>query len=117
MRTDPDGSLAESVLGGTYADGAGSAGLEYQYQQLLAGQGGLESIFESPYGVSLPSAPPVILHRPVPGTGLELTIDAPLQFVTEQALGTELVDAARRLAAPRSSWTRRPARSSRCRAS
>jgi cell division protein FtsI (penicillin-binding protein 3) len=93
VRTDPDGSLAESVVGNTFADGAGSAGLEYQYQQLLAGQGGLESIFESPTGVSLPSAPPVILHRPVPGTGLELTIDAPLQFVTEQALGTELVDA------------------------
>jgi cell division protein FtsI (penicillin-binding protein 3) len=93
VRTYPDGSLAESVLGNTYADGAGSAGLEYKYQQLLAGQGGLESIFESPTGVSLPSAPPVILHRPVPGKGLELTIDAPLQFVTEQALGTELVDA------------------------
>jgi cell division protein FtsI (penicillin-binding protein 3) len=93
VRTDPDGSLAEPVVGNTFADGAGSAGLEYQYQQLLAGQGGLESIFESPTGVSLPSAPPVILHRPVPGTGIELTIDAPLQFVTEQALGTELVDA------------------------
>ena len=92
-RTNPDGPLAESVLGSTFSDGAGSAGLEYEYQQLLAGQGGLERFFESPTGVSLPSAPPVILHRPVPGTGLELTLDAPLQYVAEQALGTELVDA------------------------
>ncbi|HEY8081624.1 MAG TPA: penicillin-binding protein 2, partial [Acidimicrobiales bacterium] len=48
---------------------------------------------ESPYGVSLPTSHVTVLHRPVPGTGLELSIDAPLQFVTEQALGTELVNA------------------------
>jgi len=93
QRANPDGSLAASVLGGNYASGAGSAGLEYQYQQLLAGQSGDERLFESPYGVSLPTAHVTVLHRPVPGTGLELTVDAPLQFVTEQALGTELIDA------------------------
>jgi cell division protein FtsI (penicillin-binding protein 3) len=92
-RSNPDGALAESVLGGTFANGAGSAGLEYANQQLLAGQNGVEQVGESPSGVSLPFAPTVILKRPIPGTGLELTIDAPLQYVTEQALGTELVDA------------------------
>jgi cell division protein FtsI (penicillin-binding protein 3) len=92
-RTDPDGAIAETVLGGTHSDGAGAAGLEFEYQQLLAGEDGVERTFESPSGVALPSMPPVVLHRPVPGTGLELSIDAPLQFVTEQALGTELVDA------------------------
>jgi len=93
QRTYPDGALAESVLGGTYVNGAGSAGLEYADQQLLAGQNGVERVFQSPNGVSLPSTAPVILQRPIPGTGLELTLDAPLQYVTEQALGTELVDA------------------------
>ena len=38
VRTYPNGPLATSVLGGTNAAGAGSAGLEYQYQKLLAGQ-------------------------------------------------------------------------------
>jgi cell division protein FtsI/penicillin-binding protein 2 len=93
QRTNPDGALAASVLGGTFADGAGSAGLEYADQQLLAGQDGVEQIGQSPSGVSLPFAPAVISQRPIAGTGLELTIDAPLQYVTEQALGTELVDA------------------------
>src|SRR6202035_5869425 len=92
QRTYPDGSLAASLLGGTYASGAGSAGLEQEYQQQLAGQGGIERIFRSPIGVNLPSAQPVIVRRPIPGEGLELTIDAPLQYVTEQALGTELVN-------------------------
>lgn len=88
-RSDPDGSLAETVLGGTNV-GPGAAGLESQFQSLLAGQDGEERVFESPSGVTLPNAQAVIVHRPVQGTGLELTIDAPLQYVTEQALGDEL---------------------------
>jgi cell division protein FtsI (penicillin-binding protein 3) len=92
VRSNPDGALAQTVLGGNYASGAGSAGLEYEYQSLLAGQSGVERVLESPYGVALPSVQPVVLRRPVQGTGLELTLDAPLQFVTEQALGTALVN-------------------------
>lgn len=91
QRVYPDGSLAASVIGSTYADGAGSAGLEYQYQQLLAGQSGEERTYQSPNGVSLPSSQVQVLRKPVAGTGIETTIDAPLQFVTEQALGQELV--------------------------
>jgi len=91
-RIYPEVSLAQTVLGGTYADGAGSAGLEYEFQHLLAGQNGVERLFESPYGVALPSSQPVVVQRPVAGTGLELTIDAPLQFVVQQALGNELID-------------------------
>ena len=90
-RTNPDGSLADTLLGGLYASGAGAAGLEYEYQSLLAGQSGVERLFESPYGVALPTAQAVVLRRPIPGTGIETTIDAPLQYVTEQALGSQLV--------------------------
>jgi cell division protein FtsI (penicillin-binding protein 3) len=90
-RSNPDGSLASTLLGGVDNAGLGSAGLEYQYQQLLAGQSGSERILETPYGVSLPSGRVVVLHRPVAGESVELTVDAPLQFVTEQALGQELV--------------------------
>jgi cell division protein FtsI (penicillin-binding protein 3) len=91
MRSNPDGSLASTVLGGVDNAGLGSAGLEYQYQQLLAGQAGSERVLETPYGVSLPSGRVVILRRPIAGESLELTLDAPLQYVTEQALGQELV--------------------------
>jgi cell division protein FtsI (penicillin-binding protein 3) len=91
VRTSPDGVLGASVVGTVDAMGAGSAGLEYQYQQLLAGQSGEEQIFESPYGVSLPTAHVLVLKRPVAGTSIELTLDAPLQFKTEQFLANELV--------------------------
>jgi cell division protein FtsI (penicillin-binding protein 3) len=91
VRTSPDGVLGASVVGTVDSMGTGSAGLEYQYQQLLAGQSGEEQILESPYGVSLPTAHVLVLKRPVAGTSLELTLDAPLQFVTEQDLAKELV--------------------------
>ncbi|HLK45648.1 MAG TPA: penicillin-binding transpeptidase domain-containing protein, partial [Acidimicrobiales bacterium] len=89
IRVDPDGPLAETVLGGTNV-GRGAAGLEYQYGSLLAGKTGEAREFVSPYGVMLPNTQPVITGHPVPGTSLELTLDAPLQYVTEQALGQEL---------------------------
>ncbi|HUD69401.1 MAG TPA: penicillin-binding protein 2 [Acidimicrobiales bacterium] len=91
VRSNPDGSLASTILGGVDNAGLGSAGLEYEYQQLLAGQGGSERVLETPYGVSLPSGRVVVLRRPIAGKSLELTLDAPLQYVTEQALGQELV--------------------------
>jgi cell division protein FtsI (penicillin-binding protein 3) len=91
VRSNPDGSLAATVLGGVDNAGMGSAGLEYEYQQLLAGQSGSERVLETPYGVSLPSGHVVVLQRPIAGESLELTLDAPLQYVTEQALGQELV--------------------------
>jgi cell division protein FtsI (penicillin-binding protein 3) len=91
VRSNPDGSLASTILGGVDNAGLGSAGLEYEYQHLLAGQSGSERVLETPYGVSLPSGRVVILRRPIAGESLELTLDAPLQYVTEQALGQELV--------------------------
>jgi len=91
VRSNPDGSLAATVLGGVDNAGLGSAGLEYQYQQLLGGQSGTERVLETPYGVSLPTGRVVVLRRPIAGESLELTLDAPLQYVTEQALGQELI--------------------------
>ncbi len=90
VRSDPNGTIATALLGGVNAAGTGSAGLEYQYQSLLAGQAGRERIFASPSGVSLPNSKPTVLKRAVPGVGIELTIDTSLQFVTEQALAEQL---------------------------
>jgi cell division protein FtsI (penicillin-binding protein 3) len=90
VRTEPNGTLAASLLGSVNAAGVGSAGLEYQYQRLLAGRTGLQRVFASPSGVNLPGTHVSTLRRSVPGVGLELTIDTPLQFVTEQALAEQL---------------------------
>src|SRR5579863_9385733 len=54
VRTYPNGAVATSVIGGINASGAGSAGLEYQYQNLLAGRTGVTREFVSASGVSLP---------------------------------------------------------------
>ncbi len=90
VRTYPDGTLATSILGGVNASGAGSAGLEYEYQQILAGQTGITREFLSSSGVSIPASHSTVIKKAKPGVGLELTVDASLQYVTERALAREL---------------------------
>jgi len=89
-RSYPNGTLAQSLLGRTNASGAGSTGLEYQYQAQLAGKTGVTREFVSSSGVALPSTYSSVIKQAQPGVGLELTVDAPLQFVTERALATQL---------------------------
>ncbi len=90
IRTYPDGPLATSVLGGVNASGAGSAGLEYEYQRLLAGQSGLTQEYVSSSGVNLPASPATVLKKATPGVGLELTLDSSLQYVTERVLARDI---------------------------
>lgn len=90
VRSYPNGSMATSVLGGTNAAGAGSAGLEYEFQKLLAGQTGVTREFVSSSGVSLPSSLSTVVRKAKPGVGLELTLDTSLQFVTERDLARQL---------------------------
>jgi len=89
-RVDPAGQLAAPLLGEVGAEGTGLSGLEYQYNNLLAGRSGTEKIEQSPSGVTLPGST-TSLSSSAPGTGIELTLDEPLQYVTEQALGSEIV--------------------------
>jgi len=89
-RVAPAGQLAAAVLGTIGAQGTGQSGLEYQFENLLAGRNGYTTLEMSPDGVPLTGG--TIRSAPtVPGTGLELTIDAPLQYVTEQSLGAEVL--------------------------
>ena len=90
VRTYPNGPIATSVLGGTDAAGVGSAGLEYQYQKLLAGSTGVTREFVSASGVSLPSSFSTVIRKAKPGVGLELTLDTSLQFVAERDLARQL---------------------------
>jgi len=90
VRTYPDGTLATSLLGGVNASGAGSIGVEYQYQKLLAGQTGVTREFVSSSGVNLPASRSTVIRKAEPGVGLELTLDSSLQYVTERDLAREL---------------------------
>ena len=84
-REVPNGNLASPVVGFTNAAGEGAGGLEFGDNHLLAGTNGKETIMESPGGVALPS-PVTNQIATTPGTGLELTLDAQLQYESEQAL-------------------------------
>ena len=90
VRTYPNGPIATSLLGGTNAEGKGSVGLEYKYQDLLAGQTGVTRAFVSSSGVNLPGSHSTVITKAEPGVGLELTIDTPLQFVAERVLAHQL---------------------------
>ena len=90
VRHVPNGSLAQSVIGMTNAAGEGASGLEYQNQKLLAGTAGSTTLLQTPYGVSIPQGGALKKKASVPGTGLELTLDQPLQYVTDQALGQQI---------------------------
>jgi cell division protein FtsI (penicillin-binding protein 3) len=90
QRTTPDGSMGASLLGSVNAQGTGASGLEYQYNSLLAGRTGVASEEISPDGVPLPGKTTTSAQT-VPGRGIELTVDAPLQYVTEQSLGAEVL--------------------------
>jgi cell division protein FtsI (penicillin-binding protein 3) len=90
QRVDPAGQLASPVLGLVGEEGTGLSGLEYQYNGLLGGQNGTEKIEQSPSGVTLPGSVSAVT-TPKPGTGVELTLDEPLQYVAEQALGSEVL--------------------------
>ncbi len=81
-----NGNLAAPVLGFTNAAGTGAAGIEYGANKVLAGTKGTETILESPSGVALPQSPVTNRVSSTPGTGLELTLDAQLQYESEQAL-------------------------------
>jgi cell division protein FtsI/penicillin-binding protein 2 len=88
-RVDPAGQLAAPVIGEVGAENTGLSGLEYQYNGLLGGQSGTDKI-EQLNGVTLPGSTSP-LSPSAAGTGIELTLDEPLQYVTEQALGSEIV--------------------------
>lgn len=85
QRVDPDPTLAGPLLGGVDAGGQGDGGLEYEYQSLLAGHAGSRVEAVSPSGVVLPGTTRTT-RAARPGSSLELTIDEPLQYVTDQAL-------------------------------
>ena len=86
QRQYPAGDTALSVLGSVGVDGTGNAGLELQYDELLAGVPGEESYEIGPTGAVMPGAK-VITKEASPGATLHLTLDSDLQYAVERDLG------------------------------
>jgi cell division protein FtsI (penicillin-binding protein 3) len=90
-REMPGGSTGQTVLGRTNIDGQGIAGLEEQYDDVLAGSGGAMTREIAPGGRTVPGSE-TISEQPVAGDDLVLTIDRSIQFVTEQILIEQVGD-------------------------
>ncbi len=91
-RSYPEGSIAANIVGFTGDSNGvikGGAGLEEQYNSLLAGQPGSEQVQESTDGQQIPLAGSS--DKPVVnGSSLRLTIDPPLQYAAEQACANQV---------------------------
>lgn len=88
-RIMPSGEVGRSILGTTDIDGTGVAGLEMQFDDILAGKDGERVREHDSKGRSIPGSGATTVE-PVPGEDLILTIDRSLQFQVEQALLTRV---------------------------
>jgi cell division protein FtsI (penicillin-binding protein 3) len=84
-RTMPGGDTGRSVIGRTDIDGKGIAGLERQYQNVLGGKPGEETLDVAPGGRTVAGTERTTT-KPLDGSDVVLTIDRSIQFATEQAL-------------------------------
>lgn len=88
-RLYPAGGLAANVIGTVGRSGIGLAGLESAYNTSLSGKSGTLVVEEDPRGRDIPSGK----HQeksPVPGRGLQLTLDRDIQYEAESALAAEV---------------------------
>ena len=89
-RVEVAGGLARNVVGRTDPFGAGSTGIELQYDKMLRGQDG-ELVKEASNGRSLPGTTKIV-NDARPGTDLVLTIDRSMQYQVEQILLARVED-------------------------
>jgi cell division protein FtsI (penicillin-binding protein 3) len=82
-RNYPQGSVAAQILGFVGTDGSGLSGLEFQFNRVLAGRAGKETIVKDPRGQVID----VQGERPeVPGRDVYLTLDHSIQANAEEVL-------------------------------
>ncbi len=84
-RLYPNGRLASHLLGHVDIDGAGLAGVELQYDDLLQGESGMVVEERDVLGQELPQTDSSY-RAPDPGRSLFLTIDKEIQYFTELTL-------------------------------
>jgi cell division protein FtsI (penicillin-binding protein 3) len=87
----PAGALASQVLGFVNVDGDGAAGLEYAYEDALAGTPGERTAELSADGLPISSGIDAIVE-PVPGSTMVTTIDRQMQYMVQAALERAVKD-------------------------
>src|SRR5260221_446842 len=92
-RAYPNGDLAANLIGFANADTAGDlsgkAGLEAEYNSLLAGRDGSEEVELGPPHKPIPQTEQIV-RPPVPAGSLRLTIQADIQWYAEQACAAQV---------------------------
>jgi len=88
----PSQTLAGPVLGFVGTDNDGLGGLEYEYEDLLAGSSGEARVERDPQGNELPGTNTVV-DPAQRGSDLVLTLDQTIQWNTEQVLTQQVVSA------------------------
>ena len=87
----PAGPLAPQVLGFVGVDATGLAGLEFEYEDVLAGTPGTRTVELSADGLPIASGMEVV--RPaVPGRTLVTTLDREVQYLAQEALRRAVKD-------------------------
>lgn len=88
-RIYPGDTIASSLIGFVGAEGHGMNGLEFAFNEILAGADGQMKHEISAGGRQLPQGLS-FQQDPVRGVGIRLTIDRDLQYVAEQALAEKV---------------------------
>ena len=79
----PGGKASSQVVGIVDIDGRGIEGIEYLFDQVLAGQKGHAKYLINPFGETIES---IERHEPGPGEDIQLTIDRTIQYHAYEAL-------------------------------
>ncbi|HUF78815.1 MAG TPA: penicillin-binding protein 2 [Thermoanaerobaculia bacterium] len=82
----PMRELAAPLLGYVGTDDSGLRGLEYHYDDVVAGEGARRSVLRDNRGNRRLAVPGLAFAEPTPGKDLYLTLDAGIQSVVEQEL-------------------------------
>lgn len=85
LRSYPGGEVGANLIGLVGDDGAGLAGLEYQYDDELSGVDGQATYVVSPAGERIPLADASV-SEPDPGIGVQTTIDRDVQWYADRRL-------------------------------
>ena len=89
QRVYPAGDLAANVVGFTNDAGTGSGGIEYAFQDALAGKAGERTFERGPGGHVIPTGANATTAAE-PGSTVHLTLDRDIQFVAQQALAAQV---------------------------
>lgn len=84
-RSYPAGPLAPQVLGFVGVDATGLAGLEFEYEDILAGTSGTRTVELSADGLPIASGIEIV-EPAIPGRTLVTTLDREIQYLAQEAL-------------------------------